>query len=296
MNVSSARPLDAKHSFWRMLLGDKIRPSPKPPPPEKTPETILDVGCGVGSLCLDMAHEYPGARVFGIDVKPVTINFDRNQLPINCTFITGDILTTDDFQPGQFDLIISRDIASEIPIVNWASYVNRLFELLKPGGWVHFIEMDPWPYTDDDTLSKNSAWVQYTEAMQQMMCVRGLQFYGLPEGLEASIQAMRPASTTTKTYRANVGKWTKGTHFSRSNAETGADRKKHQPGEMLSRIWRASVDTNLPRLGEFLGDPKAAQKICEGAKAEETRLRPHVYFKMYSPPCILRDLCVLIAV
>lgn len=207
IRVSAPRPLDAKHQFWRMLLGDKIRPSPKPPP-ENAPENILDVGCGLGSLCLDMAQDYPSSRIFGIDLKPVAI--DPNQIPDNCAFNTGNILTTNAFQLGQFDFIISRDIRSEIPVVDWGNYVSRLFELLKPGGWVLFIEMDPWPYTDDGTLARDSAWIRYTEAMQQMMYAKGLKFYGLTEDLEAFVQTMKPTSTTTSRHQAAVGKWPKG--------------------------------------------------------------------------------------
>jgi len=203
----SARPLDAKHRFWRMLLEDKFRPSPKPPP-ANTPQNILDVGCGLGSLCVDMAREYPSARVYGIDLNPVPL--EQGKIPINCTFVTGCIFTTDAFEPGQFDFIISRDIRSEILMDEWGNYVHRLFELLRPGGRVHFIEMDPWPRTDDGNLPANDAWVQYTEAMQQMMEARGLQFYGLTEDLPASIESMKPTSQTVKTYRAAVGKWTKG--------------------------------------------------------------------------------------
>lgn len=52
----------------------------------------------------------------------------------------------------------------------------------------------------------------------------------------------------------------------------------------MSRNWRASVDANLRKLEEFFVDPQLAQKICEGAKAEEARARPQVYFEVYVPP------------
>jgi len=71
------------------------------------------------------------------------------------------------------------------------------------------------------------------------------------------------------------------------NANSGPDRRKHQLGEILTRNWRASVDANLPKLGEFFADPQLAQKICEGAKAEEARARPQVYFEVYVPPPVL---------
>ena len=191
-----------------MLLEDKIRPSPKPPPPIKL-ENILDVGCGLGSLCLEMAQEHPSSRVVGIDLKPVSV--DPATIPINCTFITGNIFTTDAFHPGQFDLIISRDIRSDIAMVEWGNYVFRLFQLLKPGGWMHFVEMDPWPCTEDAGSSANSGWMQYTEAMQTMMNARGLQYYGLIQDLEVSIQALQPASLISGNRLVAVGKWTKGT-------------------------------------------------------------------------------------
>ena len=203
----SVRPLDANHRFWRMLLEDKIRPSPKPPP-ANTPKNILDVGCGLGSLCLDMAHENPSAHVYGIDLKPVPL--EPEKIPINCTFVTGCIFTTDAFEPGQFDFVISRDIRSEILVDEWGNYVRRLFELLRRGGSVYFIEMDPWPRTTDGNLPAHDAWVQYSEAMQQMMQAGGLQFYGLTQDLAASIEALKPTSKTVTTYNTAVGKWMRG--------------------------------------------------------------------------------------
>lgn len=62
----------------------------------------------------------------------------------------------------------------------------------------------------------------------------------------------------------------------------------HKPGEMLSRNWRASVDASMPKLGEFLGDPQLAGKICEDAKLEEALPSTHVYFTMYIPSFVER--------
>lgn len=206
---ASARPLDAKHRFWRMWLEDKIRPSPKPPPLGQS-ENILDVGCGLGSWCLEMAYNHPSSRFVGIDLNPVSI--DPASVPVNCTFITGNVFTTDAFTPGQFDYIFSRDVRSDIAMADWGSYVFRLFQLLKPGGWVDFVEMDPWPCTEvAEGSSAPSAWIQYAEAMQTMMNARGLQYYGLINDLEVSVQALQPASFVPTTGLVSVGKWTKGT-------------------------------------------------------------------------------------
>jgi len=88
------------------------------------PTAILDCGCGVaGTLCpqhllrsrlkcpgawvIDVAKEFPEAKVVGIDLSPV-----RKEViyPPTCEFVTGDItrVLTTEFKEGQFDYIHSR--------------------------------------------------------------------------------------------------------------------------------------------------------------------------------------------
>jgi hypothetical protein len=58
-----------------------------------------------GAWVMEVAEEYPYARVIGMDLSPV----QRRDVPSNCKFLIGD-LTKDlaEFYNGSFDLVNSR--------------------------------------------------------------------------------------------------------------------------------------------------------------------------------------------
>jgi hypothetical protein len=59
----------------------------------------------IGAWAVEVAEEYPSARVIGMDLSPV----QRQDVPSNCRFIIGD-LTKDleEFGNGGLDLVHSR--------------------------------------------------------------------------------------------------------------------------------------------------------------------------------------------
>jgi len=48
------------------------------------PESILDVGCGSGTLAIKLAQLYPDAKIVGIDLNPVAIQFAQRQRVLIC--------------------------------------------------------------------------------------------------------------------------------------------------------------------------------------------------------------------
>jgi SAM-dependent methyltransferase len=84
-------------------------------PITKCPGLILDVGAGSGTLsggfieigrwALEVADEYPGASVIGLDLAPIESPFT----PENCEFRVGDLSEElDAFDDGSMDLVHSR--------------------------------------------------------------------------------------------------------------------------------------------------------------------------------------------
>lgn len=47
---------------------------------KNTPLSILDVGCGGGLFTIKLAAEFPNARILGIDINPLAIEFAKNRL------------------------------------------------------------------------------------------------------------------------------------------------------------------------------------------------------------------------
>jgi hypothetical protein len=103
--------LDTLHALMRSLFGRNVIAQIGP----LEPNNILDIGAGSGSplsMCLmagawalEVAQEYPGTLVIGMDLSPI----QRQAVPPNCIFMVGD-LTKDlvEFHNGSFDLVHSR--------------------------------------------------------------------------------------------------------------------------------------------------------------------------------------------
>ena len=88
--------------FWERLGGEPILEG----------RTVLDVGCGHGSLCIDMALS--GAKkVIGLDINKALIDFARKNLYANYPALTGKVhfecLDLAQYQHESFDLIVSKD-------------------------------------------------------------------------------------------------------------------------------------------------------------------------------------------
>ena len=111
--------------FWRRL-GSK---------PELKGLTTLDVGCGHGSLCVDMAMS--GAqRVIGVDLDESRISFARENLAVNYPALEGVVdfrcCDVSEVPERDFDLVVSKDTFEHV--VGLESCVGDIAGRMKPGG------------------------------------------------------------------------------------------------------------------------------------------------------------------
>lgn len=114
---------------WRQLLDGRL-------PKDKC--TILDVGCGTGTLALLLAEN--GHETTGTDFAPKMVAEAKKKakaLSLNVTFDVQDA-SAPNFAPKSFDAIICRQVLWALPdaklaLTNWAN-------LLKPGGVILLIE------------------------------------------------------------------------------------------------------------------------------------------------------------
>lgn len=130
--------LDFQHFFLKRLLGRNHQA------PLRNPARILDVGCGTGRWAVEMAVEFPGARVVGFDlVAPVDAGpllATLGQRADNVTFVQGDLLTGLPFPDGAFDYVHLRLLYSDLPADHWPAVVRELARVTRPGGWVECVE------------------------------------------------------------------------------------------------------------------------------------------------------------
>jgi SAM-dependent methyltransferase len=114
------------------------------------PQRVLDLGTGTGIWSIDLADEFPGAFVLGVDLSPIQPKF----VPPNCKFYVDDIESEWTFNPEEaFHFIHGRALAGSI--ANFPLLYRRAYENLTPGGWLEMQEYQSAFYSDDDpSLSK----------------------------------------------------------------------------------------------------------------------------------------------
>jgi|WetSurMetagenome_2_1015567.scaffolds.fasta_scaffold66508_3 2-polyprenyl-3-methyl-5-hydroxy-6-metoxy-1,4-benzoquinol methylase len=103
-----------------------------------TPISILDVGCGTGSLSVVLARL--GHTVTGIDLSPAMISCAETKAAAAGQWITFHVMDAalPAFAPGQFDMLVCRHLLWALP--NLAQVLRRWAELLKPCGCLLLIE------------------------------------------------------------------------------------------------------------------------------------------------------------
>ncbi len=91
--------LDDVATAWEAAQLD-LPPSPR----------LLDLGCGIGSVTLMLAHAFPGAMITGIEAQEISFelaqrNITRNELDPRVELVFGDLREVTKGMEPQFDLV-----------------------------------------------------------------------------------------------------------------------------------------------------------------------------------------------
>jgi SAM-dependent methyltransferase len=128
-HVSEIDRLDIQHYAFRAALGANYRA------PVHEPGRVLDVGSGTGQWGFEIAREFPGSLVVGLDLvagKP-----DR---PPGYQTIRANLLHGLPFGEATFDFVHQRLLFLGIPLASWPDVVCDLARVTRPGGWVELVE------------------------------------------------------------------------------------------------------------------------------------------------------------
>ncbi len=92
--------------------------------------TLLDLGCGWGSLTLWLAKHYPSSRIVAVSNSRVQREFLEQRRPRNVEIVTADV---NDWEPGErFDRILSVEMLEHMR--NYERLFGRVATWLEPGG------------------------------------------------------------------------------------------------------------------------------------------------------------------
>lgn len=147
----AAKPVDNPEAFDRKTEVTRALVEPG--------HTVLDVGCGTGSLCLRLAPS--GAQVHGLDLSDEMIRIARSKAESaeNVHFHVGPFdATFDAFGPGSLDGLFAYSLLHLVP--DRTAALQRAFELLRPGG-----------YFVASTVCLGESWVPYTPMLLAMRLI-----------------------------------------------------------------------------------------------------------------------------
>ncbi|MFE5776418.1 class I SAM-dependent methyltransferase [Brachybacterium sp. NPDC056505] len=140
----SARLYDAENSgredveFYRRLARELRGAAARG---ADAPFTVLDIGCGTGVLCVDLAAD--GHRVLGVDPAGAMLEIARTRPGgERVTWILG---SADAAPEGEADLAVMTGHAAQqiVPADTWHALLASAHRALRPGGVLAFESRDP---------------------------------------------------------------------------------------------------------------------------------------------------------
>lgn len=124
--------LDFQHFLLRHLLrGNYLAPVPS------QARNILDVGCGSGRWCYEMAQAFPNAKVIGMDLEEVT---SERAKPENYVFQQANALHPLPFVEDCFDYVHMRLMLLSIPLPRWPQVLREIKRVTRASGWIELVE------------------------------------------------------------------------------------------------------------------------------------------------------------
>lgn len=155
---------------------------------------------------MDMADEYPGAEITGVDLSPIQPSFT----PPNCKFEIDDVTAPWTYPAGSFDFVNIRSLYGSI--ADWPALYAQVFDGLMPGGYLHQLEMSIQFKSDDGTLLPDNPMSQWSDVFHEASKRFGKSFFEV-WNLSRYIRNTGFEDVVERVYKVPVNGWPADPHM-----------------------------------------------------------------------------------
>jgi len=102
----------------------------------KPDDSVLELGCGVGTVTELVSKELGGGSILGVDLSPRSIATAQQRLASheNVSLLAADVVKVD--VDGQYDVVLLPDVIEHIPLEQHDALFARIASWVKPTGFV----------------------------------------------------------------------------------------------------------------------------------------------------------------
>lgn len=163
---------------------------------------VLDLGCGTGLWAIDFADSHPNAEVTGIDLSPIQPEW----VPPNCKFVVDDITDTWVYEQNSFDFIHLRCLFGSVG--DWPALYQQILKTLRPGAWIHQLEMSIEFTSDDGSVDENHFMAEWSRTFLKFPDYTG-KTLKIADTCANLIREAGFVDVEERTYKLPVGVWPK---------------------------------------------------------------------------------------
>ncbi len=184
--------LDLQHAILKTALAGNVFA------PVEEPTRVLDLAAGSGIWCVEVARQFPHARVMGTDLDPKPLHALQVRLarahgfPGNCMFEPHpiDVLRKLPFQSGAFSLVHTRHIAPFMSMPSWVNLIREMTRVAAPGGWLELVESEMPDCAGEHYQALIAAFIRWSKTH--------LGYYSIGQHFESLLAAAGLTAITIK--------------------------------------------------------------------------------------------------
>jgi SAM-dependent methyltransferase len=124
-----------REGSWRPALVDQVVAG--------GPASVLEVGCGTGTLTAAIARAAPGARVAGIDGDPEALDIARGKAAPGAIDWVEGLAQELPFADGEFDRVAVSLVLHHLVPADKRAALAEMRRVLAPGGSLHVADFGP---------------------------------------------------------------------------------------------------------------------------------------------------------